>query len=538
MGVKYISASLEVSRGAVLKPEKVKEMIDCLAKMGYNTLMLYAEDLYEMPEYPMFGYMRGKYSKETLKELVAYAKGRGVMMMPCVEVLAHLEHIFRWKEFAPVRDMTNILLVDEPKTYELIDNMIKTMREIFDADLLLLGCDEAAMLGKGNFLKRFGYEDQKSIFRRHMKKCVEICHKYGFTPQLYHDMFFSMATGADCYTDNPDVITPEITALMPENAQICYWDYFASANRAEKMMEGCLKFGCPISFWTSICSWTGAIPHNQHAFHTHKRAIPVCVKMGAETIHASSWGDDGAECSLFACLPAFFSAAKYAQGVEDLNDVKDEFEELFGISLDDLVKLDLPGDFFGTANTFYSEKPFVFNDPFVGIYDDLVPEDREAFRRNMLSHVNELAPLCGHEKYGYLFRSASAMCEMIAAKFDLGVKTRLAYKESKEAVKAVLPAYTEAYDKVSAYFEAFREVWNTENKSNGFEVQAIRYGGLKERLLDCRRRLEDYADGRISVIEELEEEIKVIHTDEDYKENKYGKIATINTLTHYGFGSY
>ncbi len=538
MAVKHISASLEVSRGAVLKPEKVKEMIDNLAKMGYNTLMLYAEDLYEMPEYPMFGYMRGKYSKETLKEFVAYAKERGVTMMPCVEVLAHLEHIFRWKEFASVRDMASILLVDEPKTYELIDNMIKTMREIYDCDTLLLGCDEAVMLGRGQFLKKFGYEDQKSIFRRHMKKCVDICHKYDFTPQLYHDMFFSMATGADCYTDDPSVITPEITALMPENAQICYWDYFASARRAEKMMEGCLKFNCPISFWTSVCSWTGAIPHNQHAFDTHKRAIPVCVRMGAETIHASSWGDDGAECSLFACLPAFFSAAKYAQGVEDLEEVKTEFEEAFGISLDDMIKLDLPGDFFGTPNTFHSEKPFIFNDPFAGIYDDLVPEDRVTFKNRMLDHAAELETLCGHERFGYLFRASKALCEMLAVKFDLGVRTREAYKKGADAVREIIPAYTEAYDKVSDYFEAFREVWNTENKGNGFEVQAIRYGGLKERLLDCKRRLSDFADGKISVIEELTEEIKFIHTDEDYKENKYGKIATVNTLTHYGFGSY
>ena len=100
---------LDCSRNAVMSVQTLKNWIDIMADLGYNTLMLYAEDLYEMPEYPMFGYMRGKYSKETLKELVAYAKGRGVIMMPCVEVLAHLEHIFRWKEFAPVRDMTNIL---------------------------------------------------------------------------------------------------------------------------------------------------------------------------------------------------------------------------------------------------------------------------------------------------------------------------------------------------------------------------------------------------------------------------------------------
>ena len=538
MSVKYISASLDVSRGAVLKPEKVKEMIDSLAKMGYNALMLYSEDLYEIPEYPMFGYMRGLYTKETLKEFVSYAKQRGITMIPCIEVLAHLEHIFRWKEFRKVRDTANILLVDEPETYEFIETMIKTMREIYDSDIFFLGCDEASMLGRGNFIKKFGYEDQKSIFSRHMKKCVEICHKYGFTPQLCHDMFFSMATGADCYTENPDVITPEITALMPENAQICYWDYFASTKRASAMMEACLKFNSPITFWTSVCSWTGAIPHNQHAFDTHKRAIPVCVKMGAETIHASSWGDDGAECSLFACLPAFFSAAKYAQGVSDLNEVKDEFKELFGISLDDMIKLDYPGDYYGTPNTFNSEKPFVFNDPFAGIYDDLVPEDRDTFRKRMLDHAKELESFCDNEKFGYLFRSSKLLCELLAVKFDLGVKTRIAYKESKEAAKALLPLYDEVYNKVCAYFEAFREVWNTENKGNGFEVQAIRYGGLKERLLDCRRRLEDYADGKISIIEELEEEIKVIHTDEDYKENKYGKIATINTLTHYGFCSY
>ena len=98
MSVKYISASIDVSRGAVLKPEKIKEMIDHLSKMGYNALMLYSEDLYEMPEYPMFGYMRGIYSKETLKDLVSYAKWRGITMIPCIETLAHVEHIFRWKE--------------------------------------------------------------------------------------------------------------------------------------------------------------------------------------------------------------------------------------------------------------------------------------------------------------------------------------------------------------------------------------------------------------------------------------------------------
>ena len=150
----------------------------------------------------------------------------------------------------------------------------------------------------------------------------------------------------------------------------------------------------------------------------------------------------------------------------------------------------------------------------------------------------ELEAFCDNEKFGYLFRSSKLLCELLAVKFDLGVKTREAYKDGKEAVLALLPLYDEVYNKVCEYFEVFRELWYTENKGNGFEVQAIRYGGLKERLIDCKRRLSDFANGKISVIEELEEDIKAIHTAEDLKENKYGKITTVNTLTHYGFGGF
>ena len=31
--------------------------------MGLNSLMLYMEDTYEIPEYPYFGHLRGRYSQ-------------------------------------------------------------------------------------------------------------------------------------------------------------------------------------------------------------------------------------------------------------------------------------------------------------------------------------------------------------------------------------------------------------------------------------------------------------------------------------------
>lgn len=71
---KYRCVMIDNSRNAVMNMTTAKKMIDCLAKMGFNSLMLYTEDTYEVDGHPYFGYLRGRYSKEELKELDAYAK--------------------------------------------------------------------------------------------------------------------------------------------------------------------------------------------------------------------------------------------------------------------------------------------------------------------------------------------------------------------------------------------------------------------------------------------------------------------------------
>ena len=67
-----LGVMLDCSRNAVLKPEKVKEFARIIRKMGYDTLMLYTEDTYEIESQPYFGYLRGKYTKEELKDIDKY----------------------------------------------------------------------------------------------------------------------------------------------------------------------------------------------------------------------------------------------------------------------------------------------------------------------------------------------------------------------------------------------------------------------------------------------------------------------------------
>jgi len=65
---KMAGVMLDVSRGAVLTVDSIKFFLRKLALMGINTLLLYLEDVYELPDEPMFGYLRGAYTQAELKE--------------------------------------------------------------------------------------------------------------------------------------------------------------------------------------------------------------------------------------------------------------------------------------------------------------------------------------------------------------------------------------------------------------------------------------------------------------------------------------
>ena len=68
--VKEFGVMLDCSRNAVAKPETVKKLICLLVLFGYNYLELYTEDTYELTDEPYFGYMRGRYSVEELREIM------------------------------------------------------------------------------------------------------------------------------------------------------------------------------------------------------------------------------------------------------------------------------------------------------------------------------------------------------------------------------------------------------------------------------------------------------------------------------------
>ena len=223
---KTLGIMLDVSRNMVMRIDHLKMWLRRLALSGYNMVMLYTEDVYELPDEPFFGYMRGGYTLEELRELDAYARDLGIELVGCIQTLGHLEQILKWDgAYNKVKDTASVLMVDEPETYKLIEKMIRFWSEALTSRRIHIGMDETHDLGRGRFLDIHGYESGFELFNRHLGKVNAICKEAGLTPMIWSDMYFRLSNPNQDYYDLehavPEAVRSSATAT---SALIRSWD--------------------------------------------------------------------------------------------------------------------------------------------------------------------------------------------------------------------------------------------------------------------------------------------------------------------------
>lgn len=504
---------LDCSRNGVLTVDSLKKMIRCIALMGHNMLMLYTEDTYTIDGEPYFGYMRGRYSHAEIREIDSYARRFGIELIPCIQTLAHLGEVMKWEAYRPVNDIFDILLVDEPKTYEFVEKMIRTCSEDFSSRRIHVGMDEAWALGTGKYKDLHGIESKASIMRKHLKKVCDICDKYGLSPMMWSDMLFNYdAEGNNRSRYDWEASLPaDIHSVPPKNMTLVYWDYYNGDKRIyDGVIEMHRKFDNPVAFAGGAWKWVGFAPLNHYSFTRSKPAIESCFEHGVQDILITAWGDNGCECPFFSVLPVF---QLYAEGCF-AGDVSEEraarrFRTCVGGEMEDFMMLDmpqLPAGNFDAPTDLNPAKYLVYGDPFFGLADRHVGAD---YPETYAKYARYLAGAADRNpEWRYMFDNSAALCRYLSEKLALCQKLKPAYDSGdKAALKALREGELETtFAAFEQFFETFRAQWYTENKTFGFEVEDLRLGGLRSRFLTMMRRIDEYLDGRLDELPELAEE--------------------------------
>lgn len=496
---------IDCSRNAVMTVEQVKNFILVLKKMGYDQVQLYMEDTYEVDGQPLFGYLRGRYSREELREMDDFAFENGVELVPNVQTLAHMTAFLRWH--GELRDTENIFLVGNEDVYNLIDSMFSSLRASFRTEKIHIGMDEAHMLGRGRYYDENGPQDRVEILLSHLNRVCEIADKYDFKPMMWSDMFYKLAGGGDYYVTNTK-FDSTVKEKIPQNLTLVYWDYYThDKKRYAGMIKGHHQLSDRVVFGGGAWKWVGFAPHNDFGIRATKAAISACKEGGIREVFLTMWGDNGAECSSYSVLPTLCYAACIAQGITKMADIKAKCYEWLGVKYDDLLLLDLPDQLEvikdGVA---MPSKYFLYADCFASIFQNTEKAEYAEKYAKMARRLSLAAKRTG--EYGYLFDTLSKLCAVLSLKVTICTRTREAYASGDKAqLDAVIADYKKMIRLTRIFYKAFRFQWMRENKPHGFNVQDTRLGGLMQRMQACLDTLIDYRDGKVASIPELEEEI-------------------------------
>lgn len=526
---------LDCSRNCVPTVDTIKKYVTRLAKFGMNRLYLYMEDTLELTEYPYWGSLRGRYSKEEIRECDQYASLFGVTLVPCIQTLAHLRSVLKQPAFSKYQDIDDILLPEDPDTRQLLHTLLQTVADCFSGGIVHLGMDEAAHLGRGRYMDRYGYQNPAGIMKQHLDWLMQECEQLGLTPMIWSDMYLRLNFDTEDYYGIPVDAEPTGTENLSRDVTLCYWDYY---NEGSDFYENYItlhkKLGNPIVFAGGAWTWNGVAPAISKAFCTTWDALNACCDTGIEDVFCTVWMDNGAETPLITCLPvlALYGEFGFSRN-PSCRQVAERFRFCFGKNWENYCLLDAfdnlsyqTGEMnpvFHTANHNRNcenpSKAILYEDCMMGRMSSMLDEPKlrqhYAWLFHKLQMITERPETLDKEDRA-LFEYYTTLASLLAEKSDLTAQIRQAYRTGE--VSALYRFSKEECVKIADFAEMLRiqrlNLWMKEYKPFGYEILDIRLGGVAVRAKSAAERISGYLAEKTDRLAELEEDILPYKTPE------------------------
>ncbi|MBU0609871.1 MAG: beta-N-acetylhexosaminidase [Armatimonadetes bacterium] len=495
---------LDCGHNATVTSAHFRKWLRRLALLGYNVAMVYTEGGYRLPDEPAFGYQRGAYTADEMRELDQYAGTLGVEMIGSIQALGHLEQVLKWPPYAGVRDTEHTLLVGDPGTAALVDKMVAFWAETCASRRLHVGMDETYDLGRGRYLDLHGTRRGLDLYVEHLRLVAEACARHGVRPMVWSDVLFRLAGGATHY-DQDSRIPDEVRAALPPNVDLAYWDYYSpDAQHYRDRIEAHRALGYEPVMASGIWSW----PTPWHDWRRTEQfggaCVQACRDAGLREMIFTMWSDDGAYWDVDSALAGVTLMAEHCHGDGAVDDaaLARRFAAVCGSDLAAHRAASRLNDRLQLCSV-------LWDDPLQAMYLRHASRDGTDALREASAHYREivaaLQPHVADTAAGDLGHAA-LVAQFVAAKTGLAARLFDGYdardRAALQAVMQDVPAIAALTDDLAA---SFRRRWLACCQPFGLEVIQIRFAGQAARYRELARRLGELLAGDITSIPELDE---------------------------------
>jgi hexosaminidase len=326
--LKIRGISDDISRGQAPTLENLKKFISILSHYKINQYYLvYMQDMYQFKNHREIWEGRGAYSKEELKSLIEHARKCFIDIIPIFQTIGHWDNILFHENYWKYGEFpgSNSLNIANEEIYQLLDEMIEELSEVFDSKYFHIAADESWDVGRGKsktYIQKVGID---KAYLTHYKKVIDIVKKRGFEKVIiYHDILHKHES---------------VLKNLPKDIIVMYWKY--NLKESHPIIDLLNTHDFPILVSPSIWDYNRIFPNISNFEKNVSNIAAYGYARNIEGIVTSSWGDyknkELRENRIFGFIYSAEVAWNPRTPVNRLQFWKSVFNKLFGSK--DILKI-------------------------------------------------------------------------------------------------------------------------------------------------------------------------------------------------------
>lgn len=284
----------DATRGRIATVERVKALVDDMARFKMNSLQLYVEHVFEFRETEAITGSTGCYTRAELEEIGAYCRENFIDFVPSLSTFGHMHDILNQPQYRHLRVLSNYKpdpnrwsdrmahhTIDprNPESIGLVRSLIDQYAPCFESDWFNICCDETFDL----------------------KHCTDNPAETG---RLYVDFVKQIVTHTQSLGKKvmmwADILLehPETIGELPDDVMFLNWYYHKDAEQMERMISTLANLGCKQIVCPGTTTWNRFCEKYETEVPNILGMIRLGHKYGAEGVLNTNWGDWGNPCSL------------------------------------------------------------------------------------------------------------------------------------------------------------------------------------------------------------------------------------------------
>jgi hypothetical protein len=272
----YRGFMMDMSHMQFPKIEEIKKQLDFLARWKTNQYLFYSEASIEMDGYPLL-MANTRYSKEQVKDIIAYAKMRHIDVVPNMELYGHLHDLFKLEHYSDlsVTPYGGEFKPKDSRVKILLNDWITQTSKLFQSPFFHIGFDETWVIDLE--AKKLN-QTPDELYLDMLNQTAGMVEKQGKQPLVWADML-----------QKYHGIIPKVSSKFIAVP----WHYFPLKEAEyDTLLSPFSKAGIPMIVQSASINWHWFYPAFEVSFQNIDSLIRAGKKYNAIGYINSGWTDD------------------------------------------------------------------------------------------------------------------------------------------------------------------------------------------------------------------------------------------------------